>query len=76
VAVVQNSLPLLTSEESGARAPKRRIKTRTLQHRDKFRPDIFQETPSMPTTPRIEGDFFEMTARRDYLYHTITDFAL
>jgi hypothetical protein len=34
-----NSLPLSTSDDGGARAPKRRTKTRKLQHWDKFRLD-------------------------------------
>jgi hypothetical protein len=35
----ENSLPLSTSNDGGARAPKRRRKTRKLKQWDKFRPD-------------------------------------
>jgi hypothetical protein len=74
VAEAEKSLILLTSEERGARAPRRRTKTRKLQHRHRFRPDHFLETSSTPTTPRIKGTFSEMTAHRDDLCHNYSDF--
>jgi hypothetical protein len=74
VAVRENSLPLLTSEGRGARAPNRGLKAESFNFGTSFVLTTFKKHRRCRT--RIEGKCSEKTARRDYLRHDFSDFAL